>query len=82
MHKENKRIMNINPNEESSQSQRVRIQAYLESGHTLTQMQALKLFGCERLASRINDLRNRGLAIKTDMIVTFSGKRVAQYSLI
>lgn len=74
--------MNVNPNQKSGISQCSQIRAHLESGHTITQMEALSLFGCGRLASRINDLRNKGMAIKTNTIVTPSGKYVAQYSLI
>ena len=75
-------MANINLNPESSASQCARIQAYLEGGNTITQMEALKRFGCFRLASRINDLRNKGLAILTKKVLTPSGKYVAQYSLL
>lgn len=33
---------------------------YLKNGGELTPMDALKMFGCFRLGSRINDLRNQG----------------------
>lgn len=73
--------MNINDNKQTSESQNKQIAAYLNEGNTLTQMEALGMFQCSRLASRINDLRNRGMDIKTEMIVTSTNKRVAQYSL-
>ena len=44
-------------------------------------MEALNRFQCFRLASRINDLRNRGLRIVTEKILTATGKRVASYKL-
>ena len=47
-------------NEESNASQCAKILAYLKKGLTLTSLEALKLFGCMRLASRIHDLRERG----------------------
>ena len=58
------------------------IAAHLEGGKTITAIEALNLFGCFRLASRINDLRNRGMQIITEKILTATGKRVARYSLV
>lgn len=73
--------MNINPNPQSSASQCALIKEYLEAGNKLTSLEALKLFGCMRLPSRIHDLNKRGMNIKKEMIVVSTGKRVAQYSL-
>lgn len=73
--------MNINPNMQSSASQCARIKEYLEAGNKLTSLEALKLFGCMRLPSRIHDLNKMGMNIKKEMIVVSTGKRVAQYSL-
>lgn len=73
--------MNINENLQSSESQNAKIRAWLEEGNTLTQLQALKLFGCFRLASRIHDLRDRGLNIIKQMVTGDNGKRYAQYQL-
>ena len=72
---------NNNENLESCASQNKRIRAYLEAGNKLTQMDALKLFRCFRLASRIHDLRDMGVNITKRMIITSSGKRVAEYSI-
>jgi hypothetical protein len=74
-------MANINDNEKSSLSQNKQIAEYLNNGGVLTQMDALKMFNCFRLASRINDLRNKGLDIVTEKIITASGKTVAQYRL-
>ena len=74
--------MNINENRESSASQCEQIKDWLESGNRLTSLEALSLFGCMRLASRIHDLRERGMDIKMENIITATGKRVAQYSLV
>lgn len=73
--------MNINENLQSSESQNAKIRAWLEACNTLTQLQALKLFGCFRLASRIHDLRDRGLNIIKQMVTGDNGKRYAQYQL-
>lgn len=74
--------MNDNENLQSSESQNKKIAAWLQAGNSITQMEALKMFGCFRLASRINDLRQRfGLRIVTGRVTTPNGKRVASYSL-
>lgn len=73
--------MNINYNTESSESQCAKIKAWLESGNKLTSLDALRLFGCMRLASRIHDLVERGINIKKERIQVASGKFVTQYSM-
>ena len=72
-------MANINDNAQSSASQCKKIAAWLENGNRLTQLEALNLFGCFRLASRIHDLRDSGMDIKMERIITPHGKRVAQY---
>ena len=72
---------NINLNAESSASQCVRIKAHLESGHSLTGLDALRLFGCWSLPRRICDLKERGMRIKSETIRLDNGKRVTRYSL-
>ena len=63
-----------------TQAQTTRIQKHLELGRKITALDALNKFGCLRLAARINELRNDGMAIQSRM-VTQQGKRFAQYSL-
>ena len=72
---------NNNPNLESSEAQNTKIAKWLEAGNSITQMEALNMFQCFRLASRISDLRKRGMDICKEMILTPSGKRVARYKL-
>jgi hypothetical protein len=72
---------NINLNAESSASQCKRIKAHLESGLSLTGMDALRLFGCWSLPRRICDLKERGMKIKSESIRLDNGKRVTRYSL-
>jgi len=61
-------------------SQSADILKHLKSGKTLTQLQALKLFGCLRLAARIEELRlnNR---IECEM-VQHDDKRYGRYRLV
>lgn len=74
-------MANINDNEKSAKSQCDMIIAYLKKGYSITQLDALNLFGCFRLASRVHDLRERGYNIKACKITTPSGKRVCEYVL-
>ena len=68
-------------NESSTASQNNKIAEHLHKGLTLTSLEALKLFGCMRLASRIHDLRERGENIIVERINLPNGKSVAQYKL-
>lgn len=62
-------------------SQNKQIADYLNKGKKLTTLDALNKFGCFRLASRINDLRNDGMNITTKIIKLDNKKQVAQYSI-
>lgn len=44
------------------------IREHLESGKTLTNQDAVKLFGCYRLSGRIKELRDAGMNIQTVMV--------------
>lgn len=61
-------------------SQTKQIEKFLKQGRAITPMLALRLFGCFRLAARINDLKEMGLAIESKM-VSKDGKRFARYEL-
>ena len=62
-------------------SQNKQIADYLNKGKNLTTLDALSKFGCFRLASRINDLRNEGMHIVTKTIKLENKKQIAQYSI-
>jgi hypothetical protein len=62
-------------------SQNKQIADYLNKGKKLTTLDALNKFGCFRLASRINDLRNEGMKISTKIIKLENKKQIAQYSI-
>jgi uncharacterized small protein (DUF1192 family) len=55
---------------------------HLQSGATLTALDALDLFGCNRLAARIADLRAKGYRVQSTLIALPNGKRVASYALL
>ena len=73
--------MNDNPNIQTSESQCKRILAYLLNGSRITSLEALRMFECMRLASRISDLRRNHpeIKFKSTRIETTTGKKVAQY---
>jgi hypothetical protein len=62
-------------------SQSEAILAHLQSGESLTAIQALSLFNCLRLGARVLDLRRAGYDIRSEIIRTPSGKNVARYTL-
>jgi hypothetical protein len=64
----------------STDSQTALIKGWLLNGRSITQMDALNMFGCFRLAARIANIREEGFDIVTDMI-TVNDKRMAQYYL-
>ena len=51
-----------------TESQIKTLRKHLKSGKSIAPLQALNRFGIYRLASRIKDLRNEGMDIKTQMI--------------
>lgn len=65
----------------NTKSQKVQIHNFLKSGKELTALDALRKFGCLRLAARIADLRDEGVRIVSTPKVLRTGKRVVSYSL-
>jgi hypothetical protein len=62
-------------------SQTAAILGHLQSGQSITALEALELCGCFRLAARIRDLRAAGHSIISVPMRTSSGKTVACYRL-
>jgi len=73
--------MNNNKNKKESLSQCDMILSYLEEGNHITALEALRLFGCFRLSSRIWDLRQRGVEIKKEWVTLKNGKKVMSFFL-
>ena len=74
-------MANENLNQKESQSQCQQIAAWLNNGNSITSLEALMRFSCMRLASRICDLREKGMDIVTQKIKTSNGKWVTEYKL-
>jgi len=65
---------------EIMKGQNSQILSYMKEGNSITTLQALELFGCFRLASRINDIKNQGHRVEKEMVKTpNTGKKVAKY---
>ena len=62
-------------------SQHQMILHHLRTKGSISALEALSLYRCNRLAARINDLRKSGLDIETDMKTDLTGKRYARYHL-
>ena len=58
-----------------------RVGRYLLKGKSITQLQALEMFGCMRLSARIHELRNEGWDINKESVSLGNGKSVARYSM-
>jgi hypothetical protein len=57
------------------------IRQHLESGKSITPLEAFNRYGCLRLGARIYDLKRDGLRIKTER-KTNGKKWFAEYSLL
>lgn len=73
--------MNDNLNEKQSNSQCNMIADWLRKGYSITSLEALNMFGCFRLASRIHDLKERGMNIGKKIVTLPNQKRVCEYFL-
>ena len=62
-------------------SQNAMILNFLKSGGSLTPIEALQKFQCFRLAARIDNLRNQGYVIETEILKDDNGKSYASYSI-
>jgi hypothetical protein len=69
------------PNKPIGSKQCQQVLSHLQSGKPITALEALRLYGIFRLASRIHDLKKAGLTIQSQDIQTENGKKIAQYYL-
>ena len=58
------------------------IKAHLDSGESITAFEALKLYGCFRLASRMHELKESGYPFMKEMVKLDSGRSVACYTKV
>lgn len=65
----------------NAKSQCEEILKHLQSGRSLSPLEALERYGCFRLGGRIYDLKKQGHKIKTIMVEK-NGKHFASYKLV
>lgn len=70
---------NYNHNEKQTKTQKQMIREYLESGKSLTPLQALNRMRCFRLSARISELRDEGMDIKSRWYTAWDKKKVKEY---
>jgi len=63
-------------------SQNQRILEYMRSGKRITGLDALRIFGCIRMARVAGDLKDAGEVIQDRWIKTTTGKRVKEYWIL
>ena len=61
-------------------SQNEKILNHLQTHEGITSIEAIRLYGCTRLAARISDLRSRGHDIRSEKVVKKDGKKTVSYS--
>ena len=65
----------------AAMSQSLLILNHLRIKGSITALEAMSLYRIFRLAARVNELRDEGYDIETDMKTDLRGKRYASYSL-
>lgn len=65
-----------------AKSQHELIIEHFRSGRSLSQMEALGVYSIHRLASRVDELRQMGWPIVTEMKHDRTGRRYARYSCV
>jgi hypothetical protein len=55
---------------------------HLQTGATISGLEALNRFGCFRLGARIHELKKAGYPIESKKVKSENGKHYSQYSLI
>ena len=68
-------------NYKTMESQNNQILNHLQSGRSITPVQALTTYGCFRLAARIHFLKKKGHDIISEIKESPSGKSFARYRL-
>lgn len=58
------------------------IKAHLDEGNSITAFEALKLYGCFRLASRMHELKESGYPFMKEMVKLDSGRSIACYTKV
>ena len=63
-------------------NQTKQIEQHLNKGYSITAYEALNLYGCFRLASRMYEIKESGYPFHKEMVTLDNGKRIAEYRKI
>lgn len=74
-------MQNINENTKKSRSQTDLILEWMLAGHTITPLEALDRFKCNRLAARISEIKARGYLVYSEFVTGDNGKKYKKYYL-
>lgn len=74
-------MSNINENHTKCKSQADRILEYMMAGNSITPLEAMSLFGSNRLAARISDIKAKGYIVYSEFVTTDTQKKVKKYHL-
>jgi hypothetical protein len=67
---------------DNTTAQTTQILDWLQSGHSITPLEALTRFNCLRLGARIWDLKNEGYNIQSELVKDpETGKRYCEYRI-
>jgi hypothetical protein len=77
----NEQLKLFTPPQEPTSKQHIAILSHLRQGLTMTALDALRIAGSMKLASRIGELKKMGWDIKSEIIQTETGKHVSRYWL-
>lgn len=69
----------MNAINEQAMSQKDMIREHLKVHGRITQLEALKLYGCMRLGARVYELKRAGFPVAPTTKVLSSGKRITEY---
>lgn len=58
------------------------IKAHLDQGNSITAIEALDMFRCFRLASRMHELKESGYPFMKEMVKLDNGRAIAQYTKV
>lgn len=62
-------MINHNPNKLKEKNVEARLKVWLLKGKTITHLQAEKVFQTNRISEYVRRLRNKGMDIKTEMVI-------------
>ncbi len=63
-------------------NQVTQLKSYLQVNKSISQLEAGKVLGIDRLASRVHDLKKTGSIVNRTFCKDFHGKRYVRYSLV